>query len=249
MSFGIAIANPILRRALSTLALALLCLAAACSSPGEAPSNPKEASVRPGANQAFLAEDLDVERFVGIFEGESREVFINREQIVEALVLSPEMTVADIGAGTGLFLPAFGGEVGPQGRVFAVDISPKFLEHLRERVEREDLGNVQVVEALEDSVELPAASVDLAFVCDTYHHFEYPQSTLASLYKAIRPGGSLVIVDFERIPGVTRDWMLEHVRAGKEVFRQEIESAGFRFEGEVSVEGLKENYVLRFERP
>ncbi len=106
-----------------------------------------------------------------------------------------------------------------------------------------------MVEGLEDSVALPAASVDLAFVCDTYHHFEYPQSTLESLYAAIRPGGSLVILDFERIPGKSRPWVLEHVRAGKEVFRREIESAGFRFEREVTVEGLKENYVIRFRRP
>ena len=94
-----------------------------------------------------------------------------------------------------------------------------------------------------------AASVDLAFVCDTYHHFEYPRSTLESLFTAIRPGGSLVILDFERIPGESDEWVLEHVRAGKEVFRREIESAGFQFEREVTVEGLKENYVLRFRRP
>jgi ubiquinone/menaquinone biosynthesis C-methylase UbiE len=157
--------------------------------------------------------------------------------------------VADIGAGTGLFLPAFNREVSSDGRVYAVEISPRFLEHLRERAKREDLSRVEVVEALEDSVALPAASVDLAFVCDTYHHFEYPQSTLHSLYTAIRPGGSLVILDFERIPGESRDWVLEHVRAGKDTFRREIESAGFRFEREVTVEGLKENYVLRFRRP
>jgi ubiquinone/menaquinone biosynthesis C-methylase UbiE len=159
------------------------------------------------------------------------------------------MTVADIGAGTGLFLPDFDRGVGSEGRVYAVEISPKFLEHLRERAKREKLARVEVVEALEDSVALPAASVDLAFVCDTYHHFEYPQSTLASLYAAIRPGGSLVILDFDRIPGKSRPWVLEHVRAGKEVFRREIESAGFRFERQVTVEGLKENYVLRFRRP
>ena len=241
--------NAISRNALSTSQLGLLCLALACSSPEEAPSEPVEVSVRPGVNERFLAEDLDVEDFVEIFEGESREVFVQRERIVEALAVSSGMTVADIGAGTGLFLPDFDRRVGSEGRVYAVDISPKFLDHLRERAEREKLSRVEVVEALEDSVALPAASVDLAFVCDTYHHFEFPQSTLASLYTAIRPGGSLVILDFDRIPGKSRPWVLEHVRAGKEVFRREIEAAGFRFERQVTVEGLKENYVLRFRRP
>lgn len=256
-------ANMIRRNAPSTSWLGLLCLALACSSPAEPPSKPAEppskpaeassksgeASVRPGVNERFLAEDLDVESFVEIFEGESREVFVHRERVVEALGVSPGMTLADIGAGTGLFLPAFDREVGSAGRVYAVDISPKFLEHLRERTQREGLARVEVVEGLEDSVELSAASVDLAFVCDTYHHFEYPQSTLESLFKAIRPGGFLVIVDFERIPGESEEWVMGHVRAGKEVFRREIESAGFQFEREVSVEGLKENYLLRFRRP
>ena len=139
--------------------------------------------------------------------------------------------------------------VGPDGRVYAVDISPKFLAHLRARAAREDLARVEVVAGVEDSVELATASVDLAFVCDTYHHFEYPQSTLASLYEAIRPGGSLVIVDFERIPGTSPDWLLEHVRAGKQVFTREIETAGFELEAELTVEGLRDNYVLRFRRP
>jgi SAM-dependent methyltransferase len=248
---------PVLEQVLATLVLTMLCLVVASASPAEAPGEPssqpslqpRETSVRPGANETFLADDLDVERFVTIFEGESREVFVERERIVEVLAVSPGMSVADIGSGTGVFLPAFDREVRPDGWVFAVDISPKFLEHLRARVEREKLARVNVVKGAEDSVGLPAASVDLAFVCDTYHHFEYPQSTLASLYAAIRPGGSLVIVDFERIPGKTRDWLLEHVRAGKQVFTQEIEDAGFRFEGEVAVGGLEENYLLRFRRP
>jgi SAM-dependent methyltransferase len=242
-------ANALPSNAFSISRLGLLCLALVCLSSAEAASNPKEDSVRPGVNERFLAEDLDVERFVGIFEGESREVSVQRKHIVEALDVSSGMTVADIGAGTGLFLPDFDSGVGSEGRVYAVEISPKFLEHLRERAEREKLARVEVVKGLEDSVALPAASIDLAFVCDTYHHFEYPRSTLASLYTAIRPGGSLVILDFERIPGKSRDWVLEHMRAGKEVFRREIESAGFRFEREVSIEGLKENYVLRFRRP
>jgi len=208
-----------------------------------------EPSVRPGVNATFLSEDLDVERWVGVFESESREIFARRDALADALGLAPGMAVADIGAGTGLFMGPFAERVGPAGRVYEVDISPRFLAHLRARAAAAGLAQVRVVTGSERSVELPPASVDVAFVCDTYHHFEYPHSTLASLRAALRPGGALVVVDFERIPGRSRDWVLEHVRAGREVFAREIEAAGFEPRGAVAVEGLEENYVLRFRRP
>jgi predicted methyltransferase len=69
---------------------------------------------------------------------------------------------------------------------------------------------------------------------------------LASIRRALRPGGSLVVVDFERIAGVSPDWILKHVRAGKEQFRAEIEAGGFRFIEEVKL--MRENYFLRFSR-
>ena len=98
------------------------------------------------------------------------------------------------------------------------------------------------------SAAIPKNSVDVVFVCDTYHHFEYPEAMLASLHEALRPGGRLVVVDFERIPGETPDWVLEHVRAGKAVFRSEIEAAGFVLVREADIAGLSENYVLQFRR-
>lgn len=101
----------------------------------------------------------------------------------------------------------------------------------------------------QDDVRLPPASIDAAFICDTYHHFEFPATSLASIYRALKPGGQVVVVDFERVPGVSSDWTLDHVRAGKEVFRAEIEAAGFEFAEEVEVEGLAENYFLRFRKP
>jgi SAM-dependent methyltransferase len=93
---------------------------------------------------------------------------------------------------------------------------------------------------------LAPASIDLAFICDAYHHFEQPKAMLASIRRALRPGGTLIVVDFERIPGVSPDWILKHVRAGKEDFRAEIEAAGFGFVEEVKL--MRENYVLRFSR-
>jgi hypothetical protein len=55
-----------------------------------------------------------------------------------------------------------------------------------------------------------------------------------------------VLIDFKRIPGESRPWVLDHVRAGQEVFTKEIESAGFRVRGETKI--LKENYCLTFRK-
>ena len=98
----------------------------------------------------------------------------------------------------------------------------------------------------ERSIELPENSIDLAFLCDVYHHFEYPQSSLASIHRALRPGGEFMMVEFKRIPGQTSEWTLSHVRAGQEVFTAEIEKAGFEKIREDSL--LKDNYVIRFRK-
>ena len=225
---------------------------AACKTPPgpSAPPPPVEReSVKPGINDRFLSDDLDVDEYVGIFEGESREIAVSRAAIVAVLGLEEGMRVADVGAGTGLFLEVLGAGVGKSGVVYAVDISPWFIEHLEQRASAAGLAQIETVLCTERSVELPPASVDLAFVCDTYHHFEYPASTLHSLFGALRLNGRLVVVDFERIPGVTSDWLMNHVRADKATFRAEIEAGGFVFEDEVDVDGLSENYVLRFRRP
>jgi ubiquinone/menaquinone biosynthesis C-methylase UbiE len=93
---------------------------------------------------------------------------------------------------------------------------------------------------------LPPNSVDLVFVCDTYHHFEYPAKTLASIRRALRPGGNLIVIDFDRIEGKSRDWLLGHVRADKATFQHEIETAGFELIEEVEVREFEENYFLKF---
>jgi hypothetical protein len=65
---------------------------------------------------------------------------------------------------------------------------------------------------------------------------------------ALRPGGELVILDFIREPGVSREWILEHVRAGEAVVTQEVTAAGFELVRREATPYLRENYVLRFRR-
>lgn len=202
-----------------------------------------------GINSKFLDPELDPQEWVGRFEVESREVFHAREAILAAVRLTPGARIADVGCGTGAFLTMFSRAVGQEGRVYAVDISPRLIEFVEKRVRDEQLDNVAVVHSTAISIKLPPASVGTVFTCDTYHHFEAYPEMLASIRQALVPGGLFMVVDFERIEGVSREWIMGHVRAGKQTVRQEIEAAGFEFVGEVQVPAFEENYLLRFRRP
>lgn len=204
-------------------------------------------SVKPGINESY--NNPDVDKWVARFESESREIFKHRRRIVEGLGIEPGIVLGDIGSGTGLFTPLFSETVGAAGKVVAVDIVPEFLQLIRTRARRQNLRNVQTVLCDEDSVALPPASIDLAFVCDTYHHFEYPRSTLSSIHRALKPGGQLIVIDFRRIPGESRKWVLNHVRAGRKTVTAEVIAAGFTLaDDQPQASYLEENYVLRFRK-
>ncbi len=203
----------------------------------------QEKSVKPGINDPF--QNPDVEKYAKTFEGESREVYALRDKVVEACKLKPGMVVADVGAGTGLYTRLFAKAVGADGQVFAVDIAPKFLQHIQKTSRDAGLKNVTPVLCSPDSVELPPNSIDAAFICDTYHHFEFPEKTMLSIHRALKPGGRVVVIDFHRVPGKSSDWVLNHVRAGQDVVEKEIASCGFKKTDEVK-DLLKDNYFVVF---
>lgn len=203
-------------------------------------------------NRGFLDPDMDPEEYLKRFEVESREVFAKRREIVDSLEIRPGDAVGDIGAGTGLFLKPLSVAVGESGKVYAVEISPSFIRHLKQRVQAESLENAQVVYCSDREANLAKNSVDRLLICDVYHHFEFPDSTMQSLYAALRPGGLLVVVDFYREPDVSperQEWLKGHIRAPLEVFRKEIEQVGFQFKDQVDIPGFKENYLIRFTKP
>ncbi len=210
------------------------------------PASAAETNVNPGINKSFLDPELKVGSFVERFEREGREVYDHREAIVKKAGIKPGKVVADIGAGTGLFEPLLSAAVGAGGKVIAVDIVPRFLSHVQNRAKELKLGNISTVLCTAKSTNLKPNSVDVVFICDTYHHFEYPQSTLKSIRAALRPDGEIFIVEFKRIAGQSTEWIMNHVRAGEEVFTKEIEDAGF--EKVESLELLKDNYILRFRK-
>jgi SAM-dependent methyltransferase len=230
-----------MHRTLRTRLLARSVLLLLAWAPSRLPA--QEAGAPAELNRPFQAPDIS--SFAARFETESREVFANRDAIVAWLGLKPGMAVADVGAGTGAFTVPIARAVGASGTVFALDISPEFIRHIAERTETDGLANVVPVVCTQRSARLPARSVDLVFLCDTYHHFEHPAESLASIRKALRPGGSLVLIEFDRHDGAS-DFIKNHVRANPAEFTREIEAAGFRRVDSPPITGLKENFAARF---
>ena len=205
----------------------------------------EEQSVRPGINRYY--QDPDWQQWVNTFERSGREVYDRRHVIVDAAGVLPGQVVADIGAGTGLFTRLFARRVGPQGRVYAVDISQPFIENILHSAREQGLTNVEGVVNSHKDVALPPRSIDLAFLVDTYHHFEYPVSMLSSIHQALKPGGRLIVIDFRRDPRHSSRWVMGHVRAGRDTVIDEITRAGFRLIDDKPL--LRTNYYLVFSKP
>jgi len=136
------------------------------------------------------------EEWVKILEDPERDSWQKPEQVVKALALQPGAAVADIGAGSGYFSVRFARTVGPQGVVYAGDIDEGLIGYLQQRAEKEGLLNLKPVHGRPDDPLLPAASVDLVFLCDVIHHIENRGAYYAKLADSLRPGGRLAIVDF-----------------------------------------------------
>ncbi len=202
----------------------------------------QEESIHPGINRSF--ENPDVDQWLKRFEREDRDVYTRRDEVVAALGLKPGMDVADIGAGTGFFTMLFAREVGPDGTVYATDIAKNFIEHITTTAKELRLSNVQGIVNPVDATNLEDDSVDVVFMAHTYHHFEYPFKMLASIRRALRPDGIVVLVGMERVEGVTAKFVLNMVRAGKGSFTDEFRNAGFDLVEEVPFS--EKDYILKF---
>ncbi|MFC3713560.1 class I SAM-dependent methyltransferase [Sphingoaurantiacus capsulatus] len=120
------------------------------------------------------------------------------EKVMALLGVKPGMTVADIGAGNGYYTVRLSKQVGENGRVFAEDIMPAYVDRLRGRVEAEGLPNVTVTLGEPHDPKLPTGEADLALLMHMYHEVEQPFGLLWHLHAALKPGGRVAVADMDR---------------------------------------------------
>jgi len=125
--------------------------------------------------------------------------------------------IVDLGAGTGLFLPLLDAAVGKEGHVYAVEISPGFVELLQKKKETEGLGNTTVIRGSVTDTGLPSdLQADMVLLVDVYHHIEYVQTYMTKVREGMRKGGKLVLIDFHRVRMRVEEGGREERREGGE---------------------------------
>ncbi len=161
------------------------------------------------------------------YEGFGRDRWQHPEEVIRVLQIKPGSRVADLGAGGGYFTFRLADAVGPNGRVYAVDIDPDMLGYLQERAEEEGRRNVEVVTAVADDAHLPVGSVDLLFTCDTYHHLEDRTRYFGHVKASLAPDGRVAIIDHNGSGWFA--WLFGHYTPA-DVIEADMSAAGYRLE-------------------
>lgn len=129
--------------------------------------------------------------------GDARDSRQKPEHVLQLMQLSDAMTVVDIGSGSGYFLCWLSRGVGARGRVVATEIDSALIRDLKRRVEREHLGNVDVIRAPSNDVGISPGVADRILLVNVWHHLPDRKRYATRIARALAPGGKLVVIDFK----------------------------------------------------
>ena len=161
------------------------------------------------------------------------------DQVVSALGLKKGEVVADIGAGSGYFTMRLARAVGPQGKVYAVDIVAKALDFIERQARKEQLSNIELIVSRKDDPLLPPSSVDVAFFCETIHEIDDRVPFYRKVRAAMKKAARMVLIDSAPVNGAAEGRQVSRATAV-----HEAEAAGFRLIREEKF--LPEQYFLIF---
>lgn len=150
-----------------------------------------------GIGKFYMGREIaQVYRGVGWLERPERTEEEKPTLLIKALKIEPGQSIADIGAGTGYFTFPLAQDVGPQGKIFAVDIQPQMLEIIGRQKKERGANNVEVILGEPTDPRLPPSSVDLVLMVDVYHEFSHPWEMMQKICAALKPGGRVVFVEY-----------------------------------------------------
>lgn len=171
-------------------------------------------------------------------ESPQREQWQQPDRVVAALGLQPGDVVADVGAGSGYFSFRLAKTVGSGGKVYAVDIQDEMLAYIRAKMQKTGITNIVPVKSTPIDPMLPPGCCNSILLVNTYHELGDPVALMKNLRKALKPGGTIAIVNWNE--SVTR----KKLYVPMDLLVEQMKLAGFR--PSKSHDFLERQYFLVF---
>ncbi|HKO31611.1 MAG TPA: methyltransferase domain-containing protein [Nitrospiraceae bacterium] len=200
----------------------------------------------------FAAEDhqahrrpADIKQYLEHLDSEERDQYQKPRQVIEALNLKPGLAVADLGSGSGYFTRRLIEAVTETGKVYAVDVEPEMLKYTEESVVHMHRSyTAEFILARPDNPKLPYESIDLLFLCNTYHHLEERAKSFSDAKSSLKPGGRIAIIDFYNDERSGDLGFPKHHLVPRDTVIAELTKAGYRLVREHTF--LPRQYFLEF---
>jgi arsenite methyltransferase len=199
-------------------------------------------SSAPKSKEEIQKMHQDPKAYIAMLENPQRDAEQKPDEVIKTLNLKRGASIADIGAGSGYFAFRFARQVGANGRIYAVDINPDMILYMNRHIREAKIKNVTTVLSDPDDPLLMNNSVDLFFVCNTWHHVQNRARYLQLMKKILRPGGRIVVLDYkkEQLPVGPPPEM----KMAREEVLKEMQAAGYKLAAEHSF--LPYQYFLEF---
>lgn len=211
-------------------------------------SSPYELGVasRDGIGKFYLGREIShVMGHLGAswLERPQRERDERTDILIDALPLSADSVVADIGAGTGYFAFPVAARV-PQGRVLAVDIQDEMLAVINARKSKSGVTNVEAIRGTVTDPNLPPGAVDVIFIVDAYHEFSHPREMGRAMREALRIGGNLILIEYR---AEDPDVPIKRLhKMTQEQVKKEMQAIGMTFKE--TLDDLPQQHFMVFEK-
>lgn len=172
-------------------------------------------------------------------ETDERIARLKIDEIIKKLEIRKGDSIADIGAGSGLFTFHFSDKTGPDGTVYAVDINPDLLMHIEEAESNRVVKNIVAVLAAEDDPMIPK-QVDLIFLCDTLHYIDNQQRYVRRISSYVKLGGKVAVIDF------MKNWPPSSIKFSPDDLKKWMSFAGFSLRG--SHDFIQDEFFMIFQK-
>ncbi len=161
--------------------------------------------------------------------GKSSREILDARAVLKKIPLQKGQVFLDAGSGDGYFSIEASELVGPEGKVYAVDVHRQSLEKLRAEVSERGIKHIEVLEAdITERLPLSDNTVDVYFICNVLHGFsnKETEAVLQEAKRLLKATGKLAIVEFKKIeppPGPPIEIRLE-----PDMVKAQLTRSGFK---------------------